>query len=144
MLTTPSLRHNAVVIQQGVVWSPYELNLHFSFWRWPTDEQEDPDLEHYYPGHTLHGSGVADDHLQIVKHLELLVDDPSRHYLIGLTKITKANQEPFGGWRWHKWGEYIGVQKPTCEYLYDEPVIEEVVFYETIQLDTPHPESVET
>ena len=25
-----------------------------------------------------------------------------------------------GGWRWHKWGEYIGDHEPQCEYLDDE------------------------
>jgi hypothetical protein len=25
-----------------------------------------------------------------------------------------------GGWRWHKWGPYIGKGEPTTEYLDDE------------------------
>ena len=33
------------------------------------------------------------------------------------------------GWRWHKWGEYIGTQNPRCEYLDDEPEIEKVLIF---------------
>ena len=38
------------------------------------------------------------------------------------------------GWRWHKWGPYIGTQDPQCEYLADEPEIKEVFVYRFIQL----------
>lgn len=42
------------------------------------------------------------------------------------TPMVRAEQSPEGGWRWHKWGEYIGDHTPTAEYLYDEPEIERV------------------
>ena len=35
--------------------------------------------------------------------------------------FTKIHQEPGeGGWRWHKWGPYIGKHDIQCEYLADE------------------------
>lgn len=43
-----------------------------------------------------------------------------------LTRLLKSEESSDGGWRWHKWGEYIGTHKPQCEYLHDEPEIEEV------------------
>jgi hypothetical protein len=43
--------------------------------------------------------------------------------------VIKANQSHEGGWRWHKWGEYIGKYEPQYEYLYDEPEIEKVYVY---------------
>ena len=39
------------------------------------------------------------------------------------TPIRKEDQDPKGGWRWHKWGEYIGEKTPEMEYIYDEPKI---------------------
>jgi hypothetical protein len=42
-----------------------------------------------------------------------------KEYIIVLTPHTKRSQGEYG-WRWHKWGEYIGVLNPQCEYLDDE------------------------
>lgn len=38
------------------------------------------------------------------------------------------------GWRWCKWGEYIGDYTPDHEYLYDEEGIEEVFVYQIIRI----------
>lgn len=39
-----------------------------------------------------------------------------------------ANAGQRGGWRWHKWGEYVGTGTPTREYLDDEPGFDDGVF----------------
>lgn len=31
-----------------------------------------------------------------------------------------------GGWRWEKWGPYIGTQRSVADYLHDEPDIDYV------------------
>lgn len=72
--------------------------------------------------------GVCDTHTQILEQCPEL-QDPNREFLIILTPVKKQNQSSEGGWRWHKWGPYIGDKKPQCEYLYDEPRIEEVFVY---------------
>ena len=36
----------------------------------------------------------------------------------------KADEPSSGGWRFRKWGEYIGKHEVTCEYIYDEPDID--------------------
>jgi hypothetical protein len=41
----------------------------------------------------------------------------------------KANQPKEDGWRWRKWGQYIGALEPTCEYIADEPHIDKVYVY---------------
>jgi hypothetical protein len=46
-----------------------------------------------------------------------------------LCKISKKDQPYVGGWRWHKWGKYIGDQNPMCEYIADEPEIDFVYVY---------------
>jgi hypothetical protein len=52
-----------------------------------------------------------------------------REFVVLLHKIAKSDQPSEGGWRWHKWGDYIGTQTPTAEYIYDEPEIEVVYCY---------------
>lgn len=51
---------------------------------------------------------------------------PDRTFIVMLTPIVKANQPSDGGWRWHKWGDYIGAHDIQCEYLYHEKEIEKV------------------
>ena len=44
-------------------------------------------------------------------------------FIIRLTPIFSKYNE---GWRWHKWGAYVGVQNPEYEYICDEPNIDMV------------------
>ena len=59
--------------------------------------------------------------------------DP-RQLAISFVLLEKKNMAPEGGWRWHKWGPYLGTQNPQCEYLYDEPDIYEVYVYHIYEL----------
>lgn len=72
--------------------------------------------------------GVCDDYRQILEQCpDILSSD--RQFVITLAEMCKSDQPDWGGWRWHKWGPYIGVHEPQCEYLYDEPEIEQVYCY---------------
>lgn len=66
--------------------------------------------------------GVADNIEQV---LELYNKNEFGYFkgnhVILYNEVIKNPNEPCSGWRWHKWGEYIGTQKPRCEYLNDEP-----------------------
>lgn len=66
--------------------------------------------------------GVADDIEQIKEYYKEEIADPDRKFFIHLTPVwqEKENAGKGGGWRWHKWGEYIGKLNPQCEYLDDE------------------------
>lgn len=69
--------------------------------------------------------GVCDTWEQILaKWPELKTMD--RTFVIGVSPIYRADQPSYGGWRWHKWGEYIGSHDPQYEYLYDEKGIDVV------------------
>lgn len=59
--------------------------------------------------------------------------DP-RAFVVSFVEISKSRQSPTGGWRWHKWGPYVGKQTKTCEYLYDEPVVERVFTYHVYEV----------
>ena len=41
-------------------------------------------------------------------------------------RLFKKSDEFDGGYRWHKNGPYLGTLRQECEYLKDEPVIEEI------------------
>jgi hypothetical protein len=76
--------------------------------------------------------GVADSIEQFVEKYDKLLEDSPHEYVVGFQTVRKNEQSSTGGWRWHKWGEYIGVHKITTEYLYDEPVVEEVVCFSVL------------
>ena len=65
--------------------------------------------------------GVCDD----VKNLLTVypeLEAPGREFVVRLTPVLRASQPPDGGWRWHKWGDYIGSYVPQHEYLYYETI----------------------
>lgn len=70
-------------------------------------------------------TGVCDNWEQIIEKWPEIVES-DRHFIISLAKWERASEPASGGWRWHKWGDYIGAHEPQCEYLHDEPEIESV------------------
>lgn len=78
------------------------------------------------PYHPLSSYGVCDSYHQILARWPHLAADPEP-YMIALVEVRKEDQSADGGWRWHKWGDYIGSKDPQYEYLFDEPDID-VVF----------------
>jgi hypothetical protein len=85
----------------------------------------------------ISSGGVADNVEQVLHKLSPLVNNMIRTFVLEITWMRKKDQSEHGGWRWHKWGEYIGTQQPTCEYLYDEPIIEEVLVYHLHEIKLP-------
>ncbi len=73
--------------------------------------------------------GVCDHWEQVTAVCAQLQDSCPDPYVMSVTKIEKRNEESPGGWRWHRWGEYIGVQDPQCKYIADEPHIDVVYCY---------------
>lgn len=79
-----------------------------------------------YGGHNTYG--VCDNAEQILNKWPHLDKDKNRHF-ITMTPIYRKGQPENDGWRWHKWGEYIGDFEPQCEYLYDEEGIDVVYVF---------------
>jgi hypothetical protein len=79
--------------------------------------------------------GVADNIEQV---LELYNKNEFGYFkgnhVILCNEIIKDPNEPCSGWRWHKWGEYIGTQNPQCEYLNDEPEIDRVITFSIVKV----------
>jgi hypothetical protein len=51
-----------------------------------------------------------------------------REFCISFVHIHKGEPPGRGGWRWHKWGPYIGTGKPEYEYLDDEKDFKDGVY----------------
>lgn len=52
-------------------------------------------------------------------------------FIIRLMPVIKNDNN---GWRWHKWGSYIGIQNPKCEYIDDEDDIDMVYAFHIYRL----------
>lgn len=84
-----------------------------------------------------HDYGVCDSPEQVLEHWPELATDP-RRFVILFDEVRKDQQDAHQGWRWHKWGEYIGTRTPECEYLYDEgDAFESVLIFNVCHLKNP-------
>jgi hypothetical protein len=81
--------------------------------------------------------GVCDSIEQVLERFDFEGDE--RAFAINFVEIRRDEQPESGGWRWHKWGEYIGTKEPQYEYLYDEPEIESVLCYHIYEIVVPEP-----
>ena len=80
---------------------------------------------------TFCGYGVVDHWTQLP--LQDLMKDP-RPLMVYLTRVRADEQPPNGGWRWHKWGPYLGVHEVSQEYLFDTPGVSEVWCFQAMEL----------
>lgn len=107
-------------IRDGV----YEIG-HFGSSHWPLGYEDHPRFSD-----TNFGCyGVCDNVEQILAACPEIETSESRAFVITLTTIRRADEPREGGWRWHKWGEYIGTFKPAHEHIADETGIDEVFVY---------------
>ena len=84
--------------------------------------------------------GVADNASQVLDYYDSLCREYSdyvkgKEFIIILTPIFKDSQPSNGGWRWCKWGQYIGKFESRCEYLYDEVGIDFVYCFKIIEVE---------
>lgn len=108
----------------------YEIG-HFGSSHFLRDEYE------RYPDLPEVGSyGVCDSIENLLEKAPVL-QQPGRDFVVTLTRVCKDDEPAEGGWRWHKWGPYIGAHEPQCEYIHDEPVVEEVFCYHIYERRQP-------
>ena len=83
-----------------------------------------------------HPYGVCDNWKQIFEKIHKLkyYQESTEKFCIFLCRHRKIDQPDWGGWRWHKWGRYIGEYEPQAEYLYDEPEIDEVFTFHVARI----------
>lgn len=84
--------------------------------------------------------GVCDNASQVLEYYNELYEAnkdymKDKNFIILLSPIFKEDQPETGGWRWYKWGEYIGKYKSEYEYLYDEKEIDYVLCFQIIEVE---------
>ena len=84
----------------------------------------------------LSSYGVSDNIEQILTEYHAVLANPELKTVIQLSPVSREHQSSNGGWRWHKNGRYIGTQKPTHEYLYDDTHIDTVIMYHVFSIQT--------
>lgn len=74
--------------------------------------------------------GVCDSPAQFMAKYKKGLQESPRTFFVSFMHVAKDpdNQGQGGGWRWHKWGEYVGEGSPQCEYLDDEPGFEDGIY----------------
>lgn len=102
------------------------------------------DFDAQYPNLGEHGCyGVCDSLENLLSVYAEVLNHPVRKFLVTLTKVKREpeNKGQGGGWRWHKWGPYIGAHEIQCEYLDDEEGIDHVFCFHVYEID-PAPKLV--
>ena len=111
-------------LQTGI----YEIG-HFGMSNWPFGYERGTKL-------SIAPYGVCDTVDQILAACPELQADLKRQFVITVTPVVKNEQPSEGGWRWHKWGPYIGTKTPKQEYLIDEEDIDSVLVYHIYEKET--------
>lgn len=81
--------------------------------------------------------GVCDNYQQIIEREEDIYHymNSDEKFCIVMTPIRKEEQPEEDGWRWGKWGNYIGDRVSEAEYLYDEPNVDLVYVYQIYKIE---------
>lgn len=77
--------------------------------------------------------GVADSVEQFMERFGEFIRTSPHKYAVGFTEVRRTDQPESGGWRWHKWGEYVGKHEAQHEYLHDEQGIDSVVTFSVVR-----------
>jgi hypothetical protein len=103
------------------------------FIAWPYRVERYPTFNSEGNGEYRGAYGVCDSADQILSlYPELTESD--RCFTVTLCEVRREAQSESGGWRWHKWGRYIGTFEPQHEYLDDEVGIDRVFCYHIYEL----------
>ena len=96
-------------------------------------EMEFPDCPRLRDYRAQRAYGVCDSPEQVLaKYPEFAA--PEHEYVMFFVPVNADDQPADGGWRWSKWGEYIGTGEPKCEYIYDEPVLRSVMTFSVYEV----------
>lgn len=84
-------------------------------------------------------NGVVDSPEQLLELVDL--DALPIPVAVTMVEIQRGDQPSSGGWRYHKWGPYLGTQNPQHEYLHDDTHIERVFTYHIYRVSPPEAEN---
>jgi hypothetical protein len=78
--------------------------------------------------------GVCDYPEQVFEKYPHFRDDDIKR-IVTCVEVRRENEVAVGGWRYHKWGKYIGKQRPQSEYLYHDTHIDAVWTFHIYEVD---------
>ena len=120
---------NVIMLFPGI----YETNLNFNYTlKYFSNNKPKKEWNNIFENENSYG--ICDNYEQILQYYPEL-NSLDRKFIISMTPIIKKDESEKDGWRWHKWGEYIGNQNPQHEYLYDEEGIEKVYCYHIYEIE---------
>ncbi len=78
--------------------------------------------ESYFNFESGNSYGVCDNVQNFLEVFDEELKSIKEEVFVILTPIFRKCQPEYGGWRWHKWGPYIGNHDQQHEYLYHESI----------------------
>ena len=101
------------------VYQVMDVNFHESFINNMMKQRalEWNDCGGYDTGDVWYSYGLCDNATQVVEYYNKL---KAEGHMKGNHVILLSFMGRNSGWRWHKWGSYIGNFEPRCEYFEDE------------------------
>lgn len=119
----------------------FYINKDFSFDKWFLRQYygysvQDTNMKifSYLKEHGLHSFGVADSIEQIQRYLEKVETLPEK-FIVIMTPVYRKDEPSFGGFRFHKWGKYIGNHTIEQEYFYDHKEMDVLYTFRVLMVD---------
>lgn len=112
-------------------WNP-ELIVKTPFLTWRDEDEIEPFQFKDRDGNWFSEYGVCDTPEQLLEKIDL--ESPKEKFVVFYVQIRRKEQPMDGGWRFHKWGPYIGNHEIEHEYLYDQKDINVVYTYHIYQI----------
>lgn len=96
----------------------------------------DPWFDLSEDGHQWEQSNIVCDSVEQAKtHWHGLIGEADREFVIVFNTVEREPGKPNSGWRWKKWGPYIGTHEIKHDYLNDETGIDKVLLASIIQVN---------
>jgi hypothetical protein len=78
--------------------------------------------------------GVCDSVAQFMNDYYYTIDAVEGNWIVSLEEVYRADQPKYDGWRWAKWGPYLGEEQRTSDYLVNEQFIDKVCVFNLYHL----------
>lgn len=123
------------LIETGI----YRCRFDFNFPSFEFSEEIKINDNSIFPNYDKSTYGVADNLEQVKEYFSYQIADTENKYIISLTPVFqhKENRNKCDGWRWSRWGPYIGKLERQFEYLDDEDFgddFKSVLFFELYKI----------
>lgn len=90
-------------------------------------------IKAYQQGIDYEGNGDFFQGKQLVQFIQAMEEENREYgFVLLLTPILNEHNHEWGGWRWHKWGEYLGHHQIEHEYLNDEEGVDFVFVWKLV------------